>query len=68
MAGSKPTGNIVLHLSGSEAQPLTAEIEDCAYSAPSIRKTAHDEHAFDLGIKCGWYAQFELALRASLTT
>ncbi len=57
MVGSTPTGNIVLHLSGSEAQPLTVEIEDCAYGAPSIRKTTHDEQtvAFDLGNSGGWY-------------
>ena len=57
MAYNEPSGNMVLHLSGSEAQPLTVEIEDCAYGAPSIRKTTHDEQtvAFDLGISGGWY-------------
>ena len=57
MAGRKPKGNIVLHLSGGEDQPIAVEIEDCAYGAPSIRKTTHDEQtvAFDLGNSGGWY-------------
>ena len=57
MAGSKPTGNIVLHLAGSEAQPMTVEIEDCAYGAPLVRKTIHNEQTVALNLRNsgGWY-------------
>ena len=57
MAAGKPTGNVLLHLSGGEAQPFTVEIEDCAYGASPIRKTVNGEQtlAFDLRKNSGWY-------------
>jgi len=57
MTGGKPTGNIVLHVTGKDARPFTVDIEDCSYGARPVRKTVTRDATvrFDLRNSSGWY-------------